>query len=258
VAPRRTAEVLAYDRERAWILTRDAGTRLREAAAGLDQLGHWERLLPRYAELQCELAPRAEELVALGVTDLRLPELPPLLESASTETALLERDDEDGMTPEERNGLDVLLPGFRRLCARLDGLGIPPSLQHDDLHDGNVFLRDGEHVFFDWGDACVSHPFHTLVVTLRALAYRLGLEGGGGEILRLRDAYLEPWTTVLPRDELVVAADMARRTGTVQRALAWYLASREMPPDVRAEHSASLPYGLKLYLANAPFGAWDV
>jgi hypothetical protein len=111
-------------------------------------------------------------------------------------------------------------------------------------------------VFFDWGDACVSHPFHTLVVTLRVIAYRLGLQAGADEIVRLRDAYLEPWT-VMPRDEVVAAAELARRTGTVQRALAWYLGSREMPPAERAEYGASVPYGLKLYLADAPFGAWE-
>jgi Ser/Thr protein kinase RdoA (MazF antagonist) len=34
---------------------------------------------------------------------------------------------------------------------RLDEYGIAPSLNHDDFHDGNVFLRDGQYVFFDWG-----------------------------------------------------------------------------------------------------------
>ena len=52
-------------------------------------------------------------------------------------------------------------------------------------------------------------------------------------------------------------ADLARRTGTVQRALAWYLGTREMPALVGAEYSASLPYGLKLYLGDAPYGAWE-
>ena len=255
--PRRTAELLAVEPERAWMLTRDAGTRLREAAPGPEQLTHWERLLPRYAELQLALAPRADELLALGVTDLRLPVLPPLLERACGERELLVRDDEDGMTPEELSALDDALPRFRELCGRLDESGIRPSLQHDDLHDGNVFVRDGDHVVFDWGDACISHPFHTLVVTLRVLGYRLGVEAGGDEILRLRDAYLEPWTTVASRDELVATADLARRTGTVQRALAWYLGTREMPALVGAEYSASLPYGLKLYLGDAPYGAWE-
>ena len=253
----RTAELLAFDPDRAWMLTRDAGTRLREAAPGREQLTHWERLLPRYAELQLALAPRADELLALGVTDLRLPVLPPLLERACAEPELLERDDEDGMTADELAALGDALPRFRELCTHLDGLGIPPSLQHDDLHDGNVFVGDGDHVFFDWGDACVSHPFHTLVVTLRATAYRLGLEPGCDEIVRLRDAYLEPWTTVAPRGDMVAAAELARRTGTIQRAMAWYLGSRQMPRDVRGEYEASVPYGLKLYLANAPFGAWE-
>ncbi len=257
VQPERTAEVLALDPDRAWMLTRDAGARLREAAPGLEQLEHWELLLPRYAELQLALAPRVDELLALGVTDLRLSVLPPLLERASAETSLLERDDEDGMTIEEQSALREGLPRFRELCDDLDRRGIPPSLQHDDLHDGNVFVRDGEHVFFDWGDACVSPPFHTLVVTLRAIAYRLGLAAGGAEILRLRDAYLEPWTTLTPREDLVAVSELARRIGTVQRALAWYRSSLEMPPAVRAEYSASLPYGLKLYLADAPFGAWE-
>jgi Ser/Thr protein kinase RdoA (MazF antagonist) len=27
------------------------------------------------------------------------------------------------------------------------------TLQHDDLHDGNVFVRDGRYLFFDWGTA---------------------------------------------------------------------------------------------------------
>ena len=256
-APERTAELLAYDAERAWMLTREAGTRLREAAPGREQLAEWERLLPRYAELQLTLAPRAEELLALGVTDLRLETLPRLLARAAAEAALLTRDDEDGMTTEEQHALVAGLERFEEFCAQLGDVGIPVSLQHDDLHDGNVFVRDGQHVLFDWGDASVSHPFHTLVVTLRATAYRLGLDGGARELLWLRDAYLEPWTALLPRDQLVAAADLARRTGTVQRALAWYLSSRAMPPRVRDEYSASLPYGLKLYLADAPFGAWE-
>jgi Ser/Thr protein kinase RdoA (MazF antagonist) len=83
---------------------------------------------------------------------------------------------------------------LRRLCHELADRGIPDTLQHDDLHDGNLFVRDGRFVFFDWGDACVTHPFHTLVVTLRALAHRQGLGPGAPELLRLRDAYLESWT----------------------------------------------------------------
>jgi hypothetical protein len=257
VVPARTAEVLANDVDRAWMLTRDAGTRLREAVAGRAQLAEWEQLLPRYAELQIAMAPRARELLEIGLPDLGLASLPKLLARVLDDDGALTRDDEDGMSPEQRRRLLEQLPAFTESCRQLSELGIPESLQHDDLHDGNVFVRDGEHVFFDWGDACVSHPFHSLVVTLRATAWRLGLDAGGTEIVRLRDAYLEPWTAQATASDLLTGADIARRTGTVQRAMAWYRAAQAMPPDVKAEEIASVPYGLKLYLADAPFGAWE-
>lgn len=257
VAPARTAEVLANDVGRAWMLTRDAGTRLREAVPGPAQVAEWEQLLPRYAELQIAMAPRARELLEIGVPDLGLASLPTLLARVLDDEGAVMRDDEDGMSLEQRRELLEQIPAFTESCRQLSELGIPESLQHDDLHDGNVFVRDGQHVFFDWGDACISHPFHTLVVTLRALAWRLGLEPGAREIGRLRAAYLEPWTAHATASDLLAGADIARRTGTVQRAMAWYCLAQHMPPDVQAEEIASVPYGLKLYLADAPFGAWE-
>ena len=72
--------------------------------------------------------------------------------------------------------------------------GVTGSLQHDDLHDANVFVADGRHRFFDWGDASVAHPFLSLLVPLRVAADALGVPNGDRVLLRLRDAYLEPWS----------------------------------------------------------------
>jgi aminoglycoside phosphotransferase (APT) family kinase protein len=105
----------------------------------------------------------------------------------------------------------------RSLVDQLAAAGIPETIQHDDLHDGQVFIRNGDYLVFDWGDAVVTHPFHTLTVTLRAAAWRLGLEPGGLEIIRLRDAYLEPFGRL---DQLAPVAETAYRTGTLGRALA--------------------------------------
>ena len=105
VFPDHTAELLAFDADRSWMLTRDAGTRLRELFPDRAQLDEWERLLPRYAELQQRLAPRADELLGLGVTDLRLEALPSLLTRAAGDTEVLTRDDEDGMSAAERQAL---------------------------------------------------------------------------------------------------------------------------------------------------------
>lgn len=259
VAPVHTVELLAVEPDRGWMLTRDAGTRLREHATGPAQLRCWEELLPEYAALQIRLADRVDQLLALGVPDLRLPAL-------ARETRVLAADDDMLRTAPEDALTDAVVTELRehgiaeldRLSAELAGRGIPDTVQHDDLHDGNAFVRDRAYVFFDWGDACVSQPFHTLVVTLRALAYRLGLEPGAAELLRLRDAYLEPWEAFGTRAELVETGELARRTGTLQRALAWYATVLAMPPERRHEEQDSVPYGVRLFLRDAGWGAWSV
>ena len=136
------------------------------------------------------------------------------------------------------------------MCGELTHYGIPETIQHDDLHDGQIFVRDGRYVFFDWGDSCISHPFHSLTVTLRASAAKLDLEPGGTELRRLRDAYLEPF------GDLREAADLAYRTGTVARALAWDRFVREGFPHTEPDDDLATAYGLSLFLENGPIGSW--
>jgi len=148
------------------------------------------------------------------------------------------------------------LPEVAAMCLELGGLGIPETLQHDDFNDGNVFVRSGGYVFFDWGDSCVSHPFHTLVVTLRSIAHRLDLEPGGRELLRIRDAYLEAFGGFAERGTLTEAFELAYVVGTIARALAWHRYVRASDPRYRSEFADSVPYGLQRFLERGPIGTW--
>ena len=232
------------------MLMRDAGTRLRDADASLGQLRHWERILPRYAELQLALASDADELVALGVPDHRLGRLPQLLDEVLAHEQLLLVGQEGGVTPTELERLRAAGPGLEAMRAELDAVGIAETIQHDDLHDAQVYLRDDTYRVLDWGDSCVSHPFHTLVVTLRVFAYRHGLPAGGPEMRRLRDAYLEPFGPGLEE-----AAAIAYRTGTLARTFAWH---RYLVSDPRSEDADAVAYGLKMFLADLPIGSWEL
>ena len=223
--PGQVPDVLAVDGDRAWMLMADGGTRFRDLPATVVD---WERVLPGYAELQIAVTPLADAMLDLGVPDRRLDKLP-------SELRRLARG-----YPE----LEQCVPEAVRLVDELAAHGIAETIQHDDLHDGQVFVRNGQYRVFDWGDSCVSHPFHTLTVTLRAAAWKLELEPGGPEILRMRDAYLEPFG---PPAELAPIAQVAYRTGTLARALAW---TQDDDPE-------AVGYGVRRFLENGPMGSWD-
>ena len=243
LAPDRVTPVVDADLDRAWMLMRDAGTRLRELVVKTADLRHWELALPRYAELQLAATAVADELQELDVPDARLAVLPEQLRAVLAEPVR-------GLTPAEQERAVAALPEFESLCRELAGYGIAETIQHDDLHDGQVFFARGRYVFFDWGDSCISHPFHSLTVNLRAAAAKLDLEPGGVEVGRLRDAYLEPF------GDLRGAADLAYRTGTVARALAWDRFNRAGFEHLEPDDDLATAYGLKLFLANGPIGTW--
>jgi hypothetical protein len=197
-----------------WVILRDGGTRLRQAMPGVAQLAVWRALLPRYAELQRSLLEREAELVATGLTDRRLDRIPRLLERVL--------DDDRWTAQTSRARVRELLPAIERLCAELAQVGIGPSLDHDDLHDHNVLIKDGQPSIIDWGDASLTHPFLALAVTERFAALAAGVATDAPEIRALREAYLEPWAGQVPGAALRRAAEIGSALGVVTGGLTWY------------------------------------
>jgi len=144
-------ELVAAELDRGWMLMGDGGERLREIVERERDLGRWLDVLPLYAELQLDLACSADELVALGAPDRRLAVLPGQYEKLVDELG--------GLSIGGRDRFRALAPEVAELCRRLEAVKIPETIQHDDLHDGQVFVRGGRYLFLDWGDSVVSHPF---------------------------------------------------------------------------------------------------
>jgi Phosphotransferase enzyme family len=226
--------LLAADTERGWMLQADAGARLRE----LQEPGRWLEILPRYARLQVDAAAAPLELLRAGAPDRRLAALPAAFDDLLGRRLGLEHD--------VLSRLGGKSGRIAEVCVELAALGLPETIQHDDLHSGNVFVHDGRYLFVDWGDACVSHPFLTLHVTMRVLAYELGLPEGAPELDRFRDAYLEPWTAFRRRAELGAALPAADLLGALGRALTWQLVAEEAPPAGRAEYDEAVADRLRL------------
>jgi hypothetical protein len=217
--PDRISEVLARDDERAWLLTRDAGVPMRASGNPPEM---WLAALPLYAELQRGEAAHADEHLEHGVPDMRLPTLPARYE------ALLARD--LPLDDEAAVRLREFAPRLADLCGELEADGVPDSVQHDDLHHANVYERGEQLRFLDWGDASISHPFASLVVTFRFLDEFNKLPPGDPWYTRLRDAYLEPWG-----NGLTEAFELAVRVGAFAHAIAWMRQRDALPEEARPD-----------------------
>lgn len=203
---------LSVDADRGWSLLPDGGDLFRQVLdrAPADPRA-WEEPLRQYATMQRALVPYTKDLEQLGVPSARTTALPQVFD----ETVEFIR----SVTAVDPASLHALRPRLLNWCEELADLGIPDSLDHADLHDGQLFNPEpGRFTFFDWGDAAVSHPFCSFLVPAGRVTERYGPES----LPRLRDAYLEPWTgNGRTSKELDRALTLAGRLGVIGRAVSW-------------------------------------
>ena len=242
--------VISADPRRGWMLVDDAGVKLREILAERRDLLHWRRVLARHAELQLATARHVPELLGLGVPDRRASVLAGHYERLLDERRLLRVGLREGLSRARLRRLRALVPQVREWCAELGGT-IPDTLQHDDLHDGQIFLRDGAYRILDWGDACVSHPFFVMTVALRSIAFTFKLQDDAPELGRLLEIYLEPFTAIATAKQVRATYAIARRLGRICRALTWASVVPRLGLRKRREQRGGVPGWLALLLEVA-------
>jgi aminoglycoside/choline kinase family phosphotransferase len=247
-APDLLPQILAADPAAGWLLLDDGGDLLRPILKADRNLDHWRRVLAAYAALQRSLQRDAPALLACGVWDRTPAALPAQYMALLDDADALLLDRPDGLRGAEHARLLALAPAFAADCAALAAVGIPASIDHSDLHDGNILLRGGRYVLIDWGDACVGHPFMTLPVTLRSIAYHLELDAADPALANLRDGYLAAWADFGTLTDLRAAFARAQRISMVNRALTWREALRHATPAQRAAHADAAPGWLQEYL----------
>jgi len=249
---------------RPWLLFADAGPTLRMTRPGGDgdhDLAAWERILAEYAELQRSVEGQAavEAMLAAGTPDGRpdrlLSELGRLLDDGPVWARV---------TPDERVAADLArrqLGAAGRVLgeavAELEGAAVPATIQHDDLHGGNIFVSSDGDRFFDWGDASVAHPFATLTATFNSIAYHTARSLDDPAFDRLRDVYLDAWTDRLPRDVLDRVSRIARDLACIGKALAWERGLLDLEPDEMDGHGDTVAGWLMEFAERLDRSPWS-
>jgi hypothetical protein len=217
--PDRVPEVVAADTKRSWLLLRDGGVRIADSG----DFDAFPRALELYGALQVGEIAHVDELIAIGLRDLRLPVVVDAYES------FFERD--HGLEGEEVARFMQLEPRYRELCAELAALGLPASIQHDDLHQWNVFVRAERVALYDWGDSSVGFPLWSWLKPFFAVS------DAHIDPEPLRAAYVSTWRDFASEQDLRRALELAISTGLFP-----YVMQIRRQYDATGAHEQYRPY----------------
>lgn len=209
---------LGTDPSRGWLLLPDGGPSLGEQRTGADLVEGLERGLVQYGQLQRQLETYGDELLALGIDDMRPAAMPTRFDEAR---AAVEA------AGEAARRLAAMEPTITSWCDRLAGSPVPPSLDHNDLHPWNM-LDDGTGKlrYYDWGDSVVAHPFAAARLPLLFVQRTLNCPLDDPRLLRARSAYLDVFADLAPPEELAETLELACQVAKIARALTWERALR--------------------------------
>lgn len=214
--PTLTPEVVAVDNVRHWLLIREfSGQTLR---ATPDEAETWKDSVRTYANMQVECVSRTDELLACGCAERRLESLAGEVDGLIEEATRPEVLRTCGLSEADGVALYRRAADLKRLCHDLAALGVPDTLLHGDFNRGNIVGSDPSSgrppLFFDWTDAAVSHPFFDL-----STLFDDGVSDGARD--SVIDAYLDPWTSTMPRERLKEAVELTRLVAPIYHAVSY-------------------------------------
>ncbi|WP_449536621.1 aminoglycoside phosphotransferase family protein [Ferdinandcohnia sp. Marseille-Q9671] len=209
----KTARIISSNEVNGWLLMEDlGGTSLRS----IKDKRIWQQALQEYAELQVTQISYVDNLIYRGVPDRRIPKL-----KSEVEQHL--RDMSSRLSTEEAEKILSLQKEILKMCDELYSI-VPSSIEHGDLHSNNIRVVDNNILFFDWGDASISHPFFSTRIFWHALDDLIEKESEWLAIVdEFRPYYLEPWLKFATMKELDEALRISDELACIQRALSWYI-----------------------------------
>lgn len=216
-----------------WMLLADFGKAIYQNNLP-DQLSEMVRVFPR---LQIQMAAHVPELLAIGCIDRRLGRLPRQLDGLLADEAALE-----GLEAAEIEQLHQAAPRLKAICAELATYNVPETLMHGDLHPGNIATPNGQMLFFDWTDACITHPFLDMMIIFE--------EEDETKRNQLRDIYLEPWTTFEPKARLLEAWRLAEPLWSLHQAISYQTILANLEPVSRSGFRNVIPAYLRMVLKS--------
>lgn len=224
LAPAHVVPVVAADPGRDLLLTPDQGPVLGDALQDVGEehlLEAVRRMIGTAAQLQRDVAPGAARLADAGLVRLAPSDALPYVQQRLDDFTSLPAGDPRSFEPGRALALEAALPSVGAAVDQVTALGLPLTLNHNDLHTFNVFEVDGRLRFFDFGDAVLSEPLGALMVPLGWVARRLEAPADDPRVRGVAEPALEVWSDLAPLTELRAALPAALRLARLARCESW-------------------------------------
>lgn len=241
--PQNMPSVISIDNQHHWMLLADFGKPIGNKTSSKMR----QEICRLLAQIQIQSVKYCDRLFAAGCLDRRLDVL-----KTQIEPLIQDKDALSELSSTEIERLKSLVPILKNLCDKLANYKIPETLVHGDLHLYNVALHEGNYIFFDWTDGCISYPFFDLFLLSRENNQRSLKMWLYGLLTRKSrehewDQYLSQWEHYEPKERLLDAWKIARPLA----ALHYAVTLQSMRHILRKEEevNSTVPYFLR-YVIN--------
>jgi hypothetical protein len=224
VVPDEVDRPYAIDERRGWMMTSDRGSTLAESHE--TTVDDWCAVVATTAHLQRVIATHRDEVLATGVEDCSPGTVPSRFEALVDRFSALPAEHPSHVDADLRGELLATLPRLVDACAQIESSPMPVTLQHGDLHPGNVFAisengsdspRRRALRIFDFGDAQWAPALEVLSVP-----YGITAEEGRWPWQPVLDAYTSQWHDVVDMRSLNTLWEATAFTQPVNRAQTWW------------------------------------
>ena len=235
---------LAIEPERGWLLMQDYGSDMLHECPDITR---WEEALRLFSQAQVEQVERVQQWLSLNIPDRRLGRMVEMIDPLIASCSQMLTGGANGLSDAELGDLRSLSMPLKLMCARLADFGVPHTLVHGDL-GGNILIRDGGYTFFDWTDVCISHPFFEMATISAAYFDESVLRDNPDADNRLRNAYLEPWTALMPMERLTDTFEASRPLGALHQAMTYMWILTNISAAARPELEGGLLHWIRQLL----------
>ena len=210
--PEHVPDTLASCGERQWMISKDFGGGLPEDS----DLSLWQAAFKQFSRLQLASIEHSAELVQSGCLSREINELPEQLGDALNDSEITDCIPEAVLLNRES-----ILAKVTNSVKQLADFAIPSTLVHGDLHIENIAGAEDGFIFFDWSDACISHPFIDGTYIFRM--------PDSDEKQQIIKAYLSNWQEFAPMAELNKAWQLAEIVCYAHQAVSYASMKKSLP-----------------------------